>query len=124
MRWREFIALLGSAAAWPCAVWGQQPAMPVVGFLSGSSLKSVSNEITAFQDGLKEVGFLDGRNVRIEYRWAEQHYDQLPALANELVAGHCCDWRHRFGACGQGGNIDDPNRIRHWRRSGPTGHRR
>ena len=60
--------------------------MPVVGFLSGSSLKSVSKEITAFQDSLQEAGFVDGRNVGIEYRWAEQHYDRLPALANELVA--------------------------------------
>jgi putative ABC transport system substrate-binding protein len=88
MRRREFITLLGGAAASaPLAARAQQPTMPVIGFLSGSSLKSVSNEITAFQDGLKEAGFLDGRNVRIEYRWAEQHYDRLPALAtNELVA--------------------------------------
>jgi hypothetical protein len=74
MRRREFIAVVSA----------QQPTMSVIGFLSGSSLKSVSNEISAFQDGLKEAGFLDGRNVRIEYRWAEQHYDQLSALANEL----------------------------------------
>jgi putative tryptophan/tyrosine transport system substrate-binding protein len=86
MRRREFITIIGGAvAAWPLAAHAQQ-AMPVVGFLSGSSLKSVSNEITAFQDGLKEAGFVDGRSVRIEYRWAEQHYDQLPALANEFVA--------------------------------------
>ena len=65
MRQREFITLLaGGTAAWPITLRAQQPTMPVVGFLSGSSLKSVSNEITAFQDGLKEAGFLDGRNVR------------------------------------------------------------
>jgi putative tryptophan/tyrosine transport system substrate-binding protein len=58
----------------------------LVGFLSGSSLKSLSNQVAAFQDGLKEAGFIDGRNVRINYRWAEEHYDRLPALANELVA--------------------------------------
>jgi putative ABC transport system substrate-binding protein len=87
MRRREFISLLGCAVLpWPPAARAQQPAMPVIGFLSGSSLKSVANEITAFQDGLKEAGFLEGRNVRIEYRWAEQHYDRLPALANELVS--------------------------------------
>jgi putative tryptophan/tyrosine transport system substrate-binding protein len=87
MRRREFIAVVGIiTATWPLAVRAQQPTTPVIGFLSGSSLKSVSNEVTAFQDGLKEAGFLDGRNVRIEYRWAEQHYDRLPALANELIA--------------------------------------
>ena len=76
MQRREFITLLGGAVALPLAAHAQQPTMPVIGFLSGSSLKSVSNEITAFQEGLKEAGFLDGRNVRIEYRWAEQHYDR------------------------------------------------
>jgi putative ABC transport system substrate-binding protein len=87
MRRREFITFVGAAAAaWPLAAYAQQSAMPVVGLLSESSLISVSNEIAAFQDGLKEAGFVDGRNVRIEYRWAEQHYDLLPALANELVA--------------------------------------
>ena len=86
MRRRDFIKGITVSTAWPLAARAQQPAMPVVGFLSGSSLKSVSKEITAFQDGLQEAGFVDGRNVGIEYRWAEQHYDRLPALANELVA--------------------------------------
>jgi putative tryptophan/tyrosine transport system substrate-binding protein len=86
MRRRDLIlSIVCAATAWPPTAHAQQ-SMPVIGFLSGSSLKSVSNEITAFQDGLKEAGFLDGTNVRIEYRWAEQHYEQLPALANELVA--------------------------------------
>ena len=87
MRRRDLIkSIVCAATAWPLTAHAQQ-SMPVIGFLSGSSLKSVSNELTAFQDGLKEAGFVDGRNVRIEYRWAEQHYDRLPALAtNELVA--------------------------------------
>jgi putative ABC transport system substrate-binding protein len=87
MRRRDFITMLGgAAAAWPFAARAQQAAMPVIGFLSGSSLKSVSNQLAAFQDALKEVGFVDGQNVRIEYRWAEQQYDRLPALAKELAA--------------------------------------
>ena len=86
MRRREFLAFVGgAAAAWPLGARAQQ-AVPVIGFLSGSSRKAVFNQITAFQDGLRETDFVDGRNVRIEYRWAEQQYDRLPALANELVA--------------------------------------
>ena len=87
MRRRDFITLVGaSTAVWPLVAYGQQATMPVIGFLSGSSLKSVSNQLAAFQDALKEAGFVDGRNVRIEYRWAEQQYDRLPALAKELAA--------------------------------------
>ena len=86
MRRRDLIkSIICAATAWPLTAHAQQ-SMPVIGFLSGSSLKSVSNEIAAFQDGLKEAGFVEDRNVRLEYRWAEQHYDRLPALANELVA--------------------------------------
>jgi putative ABC transport system substrate-binding protein len=128
MRRRDLVkGIAGSAAAWPLAARAQQPAMPVVGFLSGSSLKSVSNEITAFQDGLKESGFLDGRNVRIEYRWAEQHYDRLPALANELVARRVAVVATTGGtasALAAKAATDDPGCVRHWRRSGPTRHRR
>jgi ABC-type uncharacterized transport system substrate-binding protein len=86
LRRRDFITLVGGAAvAWPLKARAQNPAMPVIGFLSGSSLASLSSQIAAFHQGLKETGYVDGRNVATEYRWAEEHYDRLPALATELV---------------------------------------
>ena len=81
---RDFIALLGSATVWPLATHTQQPAMPVIGYLGSASL--VARYLAAFQQGLKETGFVKGQNVAIEYRWAEGHYDRLPALASDLVA--------------------------------------
>ncbi|MGB6445773.1 MAG: ABC transporter substrate-binding protein, partial [Xanthobacteraceae bacterium] len=82
---REFLSTLCiGTAAWPLAARGQ-PSPPVIGFLSGSSLGSFSNQIAAFHEGLNETGYVVGRNVTIEYRWAEEHYDRLPALAADLV---------------------------------------
>jgi putative tryptophan/tyrosine transport system substrate-binding protein len=85
MRRREFISLLGGAAAWPRAAHAQPPAMPVVGFMNILSLESIPHWVAAFHQGLKETGFVEGQNVAVEYRWAHGHYDQLPELAADLV---------------------------------------
>lgn len=85
MKRRNFVALVGSAAAWPLVGKTQQPAMKVIGFLNIGSPQERASFLGAFQQGLHESGFYEGQNVRIEYRWAEGHYDRLPALSDELV---------------------------------------
>jgi putative ABC transport system substrate-binding protein len=85
MQRRDFLGVLGGAAAWPLTARAQQPAMPVVGFLTALSEAGNAQFVAAFNRGLNETGFVDGRNVKIEYRYSEGHYDRLPALAQELV---------------------------------------
>jgi putative ABC transport system substrate-binding protein len=86
MRRREFITILGGmAAAWPLAARAQQSGMPVVGFLHGSSPEALVRQLAAFREGLRETGYIEEQNVKIEYRWAQDHYDRLPEMVSDLI---------------------------------------
>ena len=124
MRRHAFISLIVSAAAaWPFAAGAQQPAMPVVGFLNGGSPKAYARPLSAFLEGLAETGYVEGRNVAIEYRWAEGQYDRLPAFAADFVTRKV---NVIAGTSTQGGlaakavTSTIPDRIHDQRRSGPA----
>ena len=86
MRRRDFIkVIVGSAVAWPLTARAQQPTMPVVGFMNSQSPVTYGHLAAAFRRGLSQVGFIEGRNVVVEYRWAEGHYERLRELAADLV---------------------------------------
>jgi putative ABC transport system substrate-binding protein len=85
MRRREFISLIGGATAWPLTARAQQPTMPVIGFIRDGSADAAARFVAAFRKGLNETGYVEGRNVTVEYHWLEGRYDRLPALLADLV---------------------------------------
>ena len=82
---REFIAGIGSAAVWPLAAWTQQSSLPVIGILGSASAESYASLLAAFMQGLRETDVVEGQNVAIESRWANDQYDRLPSMAADLV---------------------------------------
>ena len=121
MRRRELIALVGGAlGTWPFGARAQRKALPVIGFLGSTDPGSYAVFVAAFQRGLSEAGYIEGRNVAIEYRWAEGHYDRLPALAADLV-GRKVNVIAVLGGtssalAAKSATLDDPDRFQRRRR--------
>ena len=119
MRRRELMLLLGGAMTAPHAVGAQQKAMPVIGY--PRQHLGPARMLAAFRQGLSERGYVEGQNVTIEYRWAEGHYDRLPALAADLVdrkVDVIAASAVRLGSGGEKRDFDDPYRLSHRHRSG------
>ena len=120
MRRREFIGVLGGAAAWPLAARAQRPNMPVIGILSAGSPDSEGELVAAFTRSLSQAGYVDGNNIALEYRWANNRFDRCPAPAADLARRHVTvnshGGRHYYGSCSERGHTDYSDCFLHGRR--------
>ena len=115
MRRRQFIVLLGGAAVWPALAQAQQPTVPTIGFMSGRSPDESKHLVAAFHQGLGEAGFVEGKNIAVEYRWALGQYDRLAGVGSRPCEARCrgaCGGRRRsFGSGSEASDLDNPDRL-------------
>jgi hypothetical protein len=114
MRRREFIVGLGSAAAWPLAVRAQQPTLPVIGIMGAASAQGFAIQVATIRQGLGEMGFVEGQNLTIEFRWAEDRFERGRRLGGSAGGGHRHSGGHCNRDCGQERDEHHSNRIRPW----------